>query len=219
MGDHGGPPQSRARGLTRAILDTFPVVKFGSTAPSPPESDVPTPRDKDQLMQNVELGKLAPLGIRHSPAHPGAPNDITAASGSGSMQQSSSNYSQQDENFGPHMAGASQDPITRTRPPTSEAGHSLTEDLRPSEEGPSQVVPRPPNTEAPETNHTALDSIGRDTCPICIVDFEEGDDIRVLPCEGKHAFHQACVDPWLLELSSSCPICRHGQYHSTDVLV
>ena len=54
------------------------------------------------------------------------------------------------------------------------------------------------------------ESIGRETCPICIVDFEEGDDVRVLPCEGKHVFHQACVDPWLLELSSSCPICRHG---------
>lgn len=54
------------------------------------------------------------------------------------------------------------------------------------------------------------EAIGRETCPICIVDFEDGDDVRVLPCEGKHVFHQACVDPWLLELSSSCPICRHG---------
>jgi hypothetical protein len=53
------------------------------------------------------------------------------------------------------------------------------------------------------------ESIGRETCPICIVDFEDGDDVRVLPCEGKHVFHQACVDPWLLDLSSSCPICRH----------
>lgn len=51
-------------------------------------------------------------------------------------------------------------------------------------------------------------TIGRETCPICIVDFEEGDDLRVLPCEGKHRFHQTCVDPWLLELSSSCPLCR-----------
>ncbi|EEB90403.1 hypothetical protein MPER_11397 [Moniliophthora perniciosa FA553] len=52
-------------------------------------------------------------------------------------------------------------------------------------------------------------AIGRETCPICIVDFEEGDDIRILPCEGQHRFHQQCVDPWLLELSSSCPLCRH----------
>ena len=56
-----------------------------------------------------------------------------------------------------------------------------------------------------------LAQIGRETCPICIVDFEEGDDIRVLPCDGKHCFHQYCVDPWLLKLSSSCPICRHGR--------
>jgi hypothetical protein len=56
------------------------------------------------------------------------------------------------------------------------------------------------------------DAIGRETCPICIVDFEEGDDLRVLPCEGKHRFHQSCVDPWLLELSSSCPICRQGEF-------
>lgn len=57
------------------------------------------------------------------------------------------------------------------------------------------------------------DQIGRETCPICIVDFEEGDDLRVLPCEGHHRFHQLCVDPWLLELSTSCPICRHGTSH------
>lgn len=58
------------------------------------------------------------------------------------------------------------------------------------------------------------DAIGRETCPICIVDFEEGDDLRMLPCEGNHVFHQQCVDPWLLELSSSCPICRHGMLYS-----
>ena len=55
------------------------------------------------------------------------------------------------------------------------------------------------------------EAIGTETCPICILDFEEGDDLRVLPCEGQHRFHQQCVDPWLLELSSSCPICRHGK--------
>ena len=56
------------------------------------------------------------------------------------------------------------------------------------------------------------ESIGWETCPICIVDFEDSDIVCVLPCEGEHIFHQACVDPWLLELSSSCPICRHGMF-------
>ncbi len=72
--------------------------------------------------------------------------------------------------------------------------------------GPSALAPRVTSAEDP-----LAESIGRETCPICIVDFDDGDDVRVLPCEGKHVFHQACVDPWLLELSSSCPICRHGK--------
>jgi len=79
------------------------------------------------------------------------------------------------------------------------------------------AVPRPRIRAEPSTATSAdvdplPESIGRETCPICIVDFEDGDDVRVLPCEGKHVFHQTCVDPWLLELSSSCPICRHGTY-------
>ncbi len=47
-----------------------------------------------------------------------------------------------------------------------------------------------------------------DQCPICLLEFEDGDDLRVLPCEGQHRFHQACVDPWLLRVSTSCPLCR-----------
>lgn len=78
--------------------------------------------------------------------------------------------------------------------------------------GPDVVAPGPSNIYSSaaglQRENMVPAAIGRDTCPICIVDFEEGDDIRVLPCEGKHCFHQECVDPWLLKLSSSCPICR-----------
>ena len=49
-----------------------------------------------------------------------------------------------------------------------------------------------------------------DQCPICLLDFEEGDDLRVLPCEKEHVYHKACIDPWLLEFSGSCPLCRKG---------
>lgn len=55
------------------------------------------------------------------------------------------------------------------------------------------------------------DTLGEDQCPICLVDFETGDDLRVLPCEGQHRFHQSCVDPWLLRVSTSCPLCRKGK--------
>jgi len=46
------------------------------------------------------------------------------------------------------------------------------------------------------------------TCPICVQDFEEGDDLRILPCDGRHRFHRDCIDPWLLGVSSLCPLCR-----------
>ena len=43
-------------------------------------------------------------------------------------------------------------------------------------------------------------------CSICTDDFETGQDLRVLPCD--HKFHPACIDPWLLNVSSTCPLCR-----------
>ncbi|CAH8279343.1 unnamed protein product, partial [Arabidopsis lyrata] len=34
-------------------------------------------------------------------------------------------------------------------------------------------------------------------CSICIVDYEKGDKITILPC--KHAFHKDCISNWLKE--------------------
>lgn len=41
-------------------------------------------------------------------------------------------------------------------------------------------------------------------CPICTEDFTRGDDIRILPC--NHRYHPACIDPWLLNVSGTCPL-------------
>lgn len=41
-------------------------------------------------------------------------------------------------------------------------------------------------------------------CSICTDDFEKGQDVRVLPC--NHHFHPACIDPWLLNVSGTCPL-------------
>ncbi|KAG0484511.1 hypothetical protein HPP92_008590 [Vanilla planifolia] len=43
-------------------------------------------------------------------------------------------------------------------------------------------------------------------CPICLTEFVQGDEIRILPHCG-HGFHVNCVDTWLGS-HSSCPSCR-----------
>lgn len=48
-------------------------------------------------------------------------------------------------------------------------------------------------------NHTDAE------CSICMVAYAEGEEIRQLGC--GHHFHQKCVDVWLLEHQSRCPLC------------
>jgi hypothetical protein len=41
-------------------------------------------------------------------------------------------------------------------------------------------------------------------CSICTEDFTVGEDVRVLPCD--HKFHPPCIDPWLINVSGTCPL-------------
>ncbi|KAH7339751.1 hypothetical protein B0J17DRAFT_656622 [Rhizoctonia solani] len=159
---HGpGGAQTRAAGLTRAILDTFPVVKFGRPSPTTSRSY----EAKDLETKDVELVRTSGSGTDLERGMPALRSIDTPANGSTPNEASKAQ---------PQQAAAS--------------GSS-----------PSSPV------HADELTRVA---IGVETCPICILDFEEGDDLRVLPCEGRHRFHRDCVDQWLLELSSSCPLCR-----------
>ncbi|CAG8485604.1 8148_t:CDS:2 [Paraglomus occultum] len=45
------------------------------------------------------------------------------------------------------------------------------------------------------------------TCVICLEDFQDGDELRQLPC--FHQYHIKCIDPWLMQKSSVCPMCKH----------
>jgi len=49
-------------------------------------------------------------------------------------------------------------------------------------------------------------------CPICYVDYKEGDEVRCMECEGQHAFHKKCIDQWLVR-SKKCPKCRMSVFH------
>jgi len=52
----------------------------------------------------------------------------------------------------------------------------------------------------------ATTKFGSTECAICLGEFVEGDEVRVLPQCG-HSFHVVCIDTWLRS-HSSCPSCR-----------
>ncbi|KHO10829.1 hypothetical protein MAA_11590 [Metarhizium robertsii ARSEF 23] len=43
-------------------------------------------------------------------------------------------------------------------------------------------------------------------CSVCTEPFMHGVQLRRLPC--GHQFDRACIDPWLLGRSATCPLCR-----------
>lgn len=55
-----------------------------------------------------------------------------------------------------------------------------------------------------EGTHEALSA--NTTCSICLEDYEEGEKLRVLPC--NHVFHTECIVPWLTNRNSNCPLCK-----------
>ncbi|KAH8703666.1 hypothetical protein BGW36DRAFT_369731 [Talaromyces proteolyticus] len=69
------------------------------------------------------------------------------------------------------------------------------------ETAPAAVEPAP--AVSPEVAHGEP---GNNVCPICTDEFVKGQDVRVLPC--NHQFHPECIDPWLINVSGTCPLCR-----------
>ncbi|EHK24399.1 uncharacterized protein TRIVIDRAFT_115816, partial [Trichoderma virens Gv29-8] len=100
--------------------------------------------------------------------------------------------------------------VATATPATAAAatGDSKTRDAAPVAEAHGAVeTPAPP----PVVN------VG---CSICTEDFTEGEDMRVLPC--NHTFHPNCIDPWLINVSGTCPLCRldlrpEAETHEGDI--
>lgn len=59
-------------------------------------------------------------------------------------------------------------------------------------------------TDEAEGSAEASPAGGELGCSICTEDFTTGEDVRVLPCH--HKYHPACIDPWLLNVSGTCPL-------------
>lgn len=81
--------------------------------------------------------------------------------------------------------------------------HTLAQPRRSTASVRSGIAPATNGTDSSPVENSNADAPG---CSICTEDFELGEDLRVLPCD--HKFHPACIDPWLLNISGTCPLCR-----------
>jgi hypothetical protein len=101
----------------------------------------------------------------------------------------------------------------------------LDESEAESSVAPAQVTPKgQPNNITPTTATVAIADnpasqpkdrsteplpFSQPTCPICLDDFiPNTTTVRELPC--RHIFHPECVDTFLLNNSSLCPMCKHS---------
>ncbi|KAJ2798476.1 hypothetical protein H4R20_004805 [Coemansia guatemalensis] len=56
------------------------------------------------------------------------------------------------------------------------------------------------------------------SCPICLEEFEAGEQLRELPC--MHRYHVVCIDTWLVSRSTCCPYCKldiRRWYYGPDI--
>lgn len=60
---------------------------------------------------------------------------------------------------------------------------------------------------------TTLFTESRQECPICYLDFEEGEEVSVCPCHNTHVYHKYCLDEVVdynneKGKDNTCAICR-----------
>lgn len=99
-----------------------------------------------------------------------------------------------------HTTEAAASPATKVEaqdPPSESTKAKAVEITTESGMGPHMNAAEGTRKSLPET----ASELG---CSICTEDFEKGEDVRVLPC--NHKFHPACIDPWLLNVSGTCPL-------------
>ncbi|EJU04353.1 hypothetical protein DACRYDRAFT_114697 [Dacryopinax primogenitus] len=197
----GLPPQTRTAGLARAILDTFPVIKFAGRG----EEVEMGSAAKGGSLEGGELG----VGVGASGSGGSTPTDRKlVGTGEGEVASPLDTSFLADADLAPALQFARSVSPSSSRPLDAPFTPALPSQTPTSTSATSTSTSTSTANPIPNSNTPEAPLLGHTTCPICLSPFTEGDSLRLLPCAGRHTFHQECVDPWLLTLATSCPLCR-----------
>jgi hypothetical protein len=193
----GRPRQSRAKGLARAVLDTIPIVKFGNQQPTKPDPELEL---EGASAEGHEAGtqRAATTNTNESEA----PVAKTAAAAAAALEDERNSSEQHASR--PSSEALSTEPVEE---PVKEPVKEPAEEPAKEPATASSIEPATaPTTSSDATHGEGDDDEGQEhpSCSICTEDFTVGEDVRVLPC--NHQFHPHCVDPWLVNVSGTCPL-------------
>lgn len=96
--------------------------------------------------------------------------------------------------------------VTQTADSAKPSPHVAAQSISDPEASPDARAQEHSGPVVATNNADGTDAEGHLGCSICTDEFQKGQELRVLPC--NHKFHPDCVDPWLLNVSGTCPLCR-----------
>ncbi|KAG9302748.1 hypothetical protein G9A89_009525 [Geosiphon pyriformis] len=184
-----GNNRNGRRGIARAVLESFPVYLFSLGGVNTNMEDVTDKDPKDGLEKgttgNIDRGTDY-IELTTVPT----PDD--------------ENKSAEDETFVAEPNKLTEDdnksvPIEVTDEPLVTIPKSIV--VQPQDSHTTSISNR--SVSLLSSNHVTEEQL---TCPICLGDFEAGEELRILPCH--HQYHTTCIDPWLLDISPLCPMCK-----------
>ena len=108
----------------------------------------------------------------------------------------------------------------------SDTAASLADETSDENTALNATIPRPRSTFQPTSNIKILDptpeahydpsQIDSSDCTICLEGYEDNVLIRKTPCH--HVFHKECLEGWLTQYRSRCPLCQKDLKPKAEVV-